>query len=177
MRGSDTPPAAFFDAARPFEAVYLTDYLPDGSLSLSEVGAIRPSDPALPARARLGSSVELVQAELLPTGGLRLRWRCLQTPAAGDTVFVHLWQGDQFVLSADGDSLGGLVAPPTWQPGSDIVDIRAVDYGPLPPGAYDLRVGLYSRSTGARYSAFGADGTPLPNDEVPVGVYTLAPGR
>jgi hypothetical protein len=172
MRGTDTPPADFFDAARSFDRVYLTDYLPGGSLRLSEVGSIRASDPALRPLARLGNDVELMQADVLPGGGLRLLWRCLKTPAPGDTVFVHLWRGEDFVASADGDSLGGLLAPPTWRPGADILDIRAVDYGSLGPGTYALRVGLYSRATGVRYPAFTADGAALSNDEVPVGSTT-----
>lgn len=171
MRGNDTPPAAFFDAARSFEAVYLTDYLPGGSLRLSEVGGIQPSSAA-PPLARIGDSVQLIKAEILPDGGLRLVWRCLKPPAPDDTIFVHLWRGDDYIAGVDGDSLGGLVPLPSWQAGNDILDIRPISYGSLAAGTYELRVGLYNRVTGARYPAFAADGTALVNDEVPVGRYT-----
>ena len=152
--------------------MYLTDYLPDGSLRLSEVGGVQASAAAQTPLARIGDKVQLMQADILPTGGLRLTWRCLQPPGADDTIFVHLWRGDEFVASADGDSLGGLVPLPSWQARTDILDIRTIDYAPLGPGTYELRVGLYNRVTGTRYPAFAADGTELGNGEVPVGSYT-----
>lgn len=171
MRGIDTPPAAFFEAARQFSAVYLTDYLPGGSLRLSEVGAIQPSAAGASPVARLGNAAQLLEAKMLPGGELRLAWRCLQPLQPEDTIFVHFWRGDEFVAGADGDSLGGLAPASTWQPGTDIVDIHSVANVPLEPGAYEVRVGLYNRATGVRYPAFAADGTVLSDGEVPVGTF------
>ncbi len=171
LRGIDTAPAAFFEAAQPFDAVYLSDYLPDGSLRLSEVGRLQASTATVRPLARLGEAVQLISAEVLPAGEVRLTWRCLKPPEPDVTIFVHLWRAGEFVDSADGDSLGGLVPPSTWQAGTDILDIRSVADKVPGPGTYDVRVGLYNRVTGARYPAFAADGTALRDDEVPIGSF------
>jgi len=172
MRGIDTAPAAFFEAARSFDTVYLTDYLPGGALRLSEVGSIRPSAAALAPQAHFSDTVELAKAEVLPAGRLRLTWRCLKPLRADDTIFVHFWQGGEFVTGADGDSLGGLVPLSAWQAGTDILDIHTLASGLLSPGTYEVRVGIYNRSTGERYPAFTAEGAALSDDEVPIGNYT-----
>jgi hypothetical protein len=172
MRGIDTDPAAFFEAARRFDAVYLTQYLPDGSLRLVEAGEIRASTGGRPPLARFGEAIQLIQADLLPTGELRLTWRCLRPLGPDDTIFVHLWQGEAFAASADGDSLSGLVSPATWQAGTDIVDIRSIHPGTLEPGTYDVRVGFYNRVTGTRYPALAPGGTAFSDEEVRVGQYT-----
>lgn len=172
LRGIDTPPSAFFEAARPFDAVYLSDYLPDGSLRLSEVGSLQASATTSQPLARLGEAVQLMRTEILPTGEVRLTWRCLKPLEPDDTIFVHLWQGSEFVTSADEDSLGGLVPPSTWQAGTDILDIRTIADRVPGPGTYEVRVGLYNRATEERYLAVAADGIPLPDNEVPIGSFT-----
>jgi hypothetical protein len=74
------------------------------------------------------------------------------------------------VAAFDGDSLGGLIPPANWPLDADIVDVRSIDLGDLPPGHYEVRVGLYNRNDGARYSAFDQQGDRLLDDAVAVGV-------
>ena len=171
MRGIDTPPAAFFEAARPADAVYLTNYLPGGKLGLAEVGGIRPSSQDESYLAGFGDATQLVKAEISLGGELRLVWRCLKPLEPDDTIFVHLWRGDELAGNADGDSLGGLVPPSTWQAGADILDIRTITDKVPGPGTYQVRVGLYNRVTGARYPAVAADGKAQPDNEMPIGSF------
>jgi hypothetical protein len=91
----------------------------------------------------------------------------------GDTIFVHLWRDGQFVAAFDGDSLGGLLPLANWPLAKDLVDVRSIKTGDLPPGEYDVRVGLYNRHDGARYAAFDARGQRLPDDAVTLGAMTV----
>jgi hypothetical protein len=74
------------------------------------------------------------------------------------------------VAAFDGDSLGGLLPLVNWPLAQDIVDVRSIAPRDLPPGQYEVRVGLYNRNDGARYAAFDERGQRLPDDAVSIGV-------
>ncbi len=172
-RGVEAAPEAIYQAAWQADAVYLTDYLPGGRLRLRAVGQVRPAG-AEAANRQVGDFARLVQAKISAGEALTLTltWHCLKTPLAGDTIFVHLWQGDTFVGGVDGASLGDLVPLSAWQPGVDIVDRRRVELASLEPGHYEVRVGVYNLVTGARYPAAGPEGL-YPAEEVPIGDFDL----
>lgn len=169
MRGTDSDPSALFDQTRWADQVYLSDYQPGGLLRLRAVGHIRPGFSASPPLARLGDGVELAGAELSEDTRLTLTWRVLKLLHAEDTIFVHFWKDGAFVAAQDGDSLAGLMPPVTWQPRTEVVDIRPVEADGLGPGHYEVRVGLYNRQDGARFPASSIDGDRYANDEIPVG--------
>lgn len=177
MRGSDTPPADVYHSALQSDQVYVTDYLPSGDLRLRAVGAVRGIDPVeSPPLASFGVAAQLAEAsvqfdELGPL--LQLTWLCQQPLREGDTIFVHLWQAGAFVGAADGDSLGGVLPVSVWQPGTRIIDRRPLYFPTLPPGTYEIRVGLYSRWDNGRYPALAPTGGRFPDDEVPVGQITF----
>jgi hypothetical protein len=174
MRGSDAGPIALFEAARWADAVYLTEYEPQGQLKLLEVGHVQAA-AGTPALARVGESVELVEAALVRSSGLELRltWRCLRPLRVDDTILIHFWQGETFVGGADGDSLGGLIPPAAWQPGTETVERRYVDLEELAPGTYQVRVGLYNRGDGLRYLPESSDPGRVRADEVIVGEFSV----
>jgi hypothetical protein len=123
----------------------------------------------LPAyRAQFAEAAQLVDAQLDGTT-IDLVWRALSPLREGDTIFVHLWRDGAFVAAFDGDSLGGLIPPADWPLEADIVDVRSIRERDLPPGRYDVRVGLYNRNSGARYAAFDAQGKRLGDDAVTIG--------
>ena len=177
MRGSDTAPTQVFDAALDSDGVYLTDYRRGGDLRLRAVGAVGVADSVgPPALASFGAAAELVEANIQfdELGSiLQLTWRCHAPLREGDTIFVHLWQNGIFVSAADGDSLGGVLPVSAWQPGTHIVDIRPLHFPAVPPGRYEIRVGLYSQWENVRYPAMSPTGARFPDDEVPVGNVTL----
>lgn len=87
---------------------------------------------------------------------LTLVWESLAPVAADYTVFVHLLDADgEWAAGQDGQPLGGLYPTSYWEPGEVIVDAR--EWQPdLPPGVYQLQVGLYQLQTGERLPAAGA---------------------
>jgi len=171
LRGVNSDPAALFDAALWADAVYLSDFLPNGTLRLHPVGDARPADASSAPLARLGDAAQLVQADVVQAEGLsvRLVWRCLQPLQPEDTIFLHLWRAGKFVSGADGDSLGGLIPPAAWQPGTEIVDLHPIDSSSLVPGTYEVRVGLYNRATGVRYRVTAAQSSLVTEDEISIG--------
>lgn len=155
MRGVDSDPAKLLDAAQRANAVYLTDYLLNGSLRLREVGDVREAaSPLLSPLAHFGDVADLVEAKIsLDKEELHLRlvWRCQRPLQSEDTVFVHFWREGAFISGEDGDSLGGLVPLSAWQPGTEIVDLRRIALDNFEPGIYEVYVGIYNRASGVRY--------------------------
>jgi hypothetical protein len=97
---------------------------------------------------------------------LELVWQAAPRAYADYTVFLHL-------LDAEGTRVAGVdVAPPVpmsdWARG-EVVRMRYAPDGPqqlplppgLPPGRYQLVVGLYRPDTGARLSVLDAAGAPV----------------
>jgi hypothetical protein len=168
MRGEDTPPALLAEVAAQVDRVWLTDYEPDGELTLRDAGSIHPAVSAA-YRAQFDTTAQLVDVQIDGTK-VNLTWRALSPLREGDTIFVHLWRDGAFVTAFDGDSLGGLLPPAHWPLDADIVDVRAIAEHDLPPGQYEVRVGLYNRNDGARYAAFDAQGNRLSDDAVAIGV-------
>ena len=166
MRGEDTAPEQLAEAAAQTDRVWLTDYAPDGELTLRDVGAIRPSSSSSTYRARFGDAAQLIDARL-DGGRLELTWRATAPLRPGDTIFVHAWRDGALIATFDGDSLGGLIPPAAWPPGAEVVDVRQVTG--LPPGQYEVRVGLYQRADGARYAAFDAQSRRVRDDAVLIG--------
>lgn len=174
MRGVNSAPQVLWEAAQRADVVYLSEYEPGGTLHLREVGSVRPAASGA-YRARFADQAQLVDAELMrgERVSLRLVWRALKPFGYEETIFVHLWRGAEFVISQDGDSLGELIPLWAWQPGWEIVDVREIDTRGLPPGEYELRVGLYRRGDGSRLEAASPAGQRVPDDAVSVGTFHL----
>lgn len=173
MRGVNTSPEALWERAPEFDQIYLSAYLRDGVVELQEAGAVRRGLSSATAEVRWDETVELLGAAAEVNGGwlrLQLRWRCRASLQFDDTVFVHLWQGETLVAAADGDSVGQLLPLRVWQAGYEIDDTRWVDLRPLDSGPYEIRIGLYNRTSGARYLAQPATGPAT--EVVVVGAFT-----
>jgi hypothetical protein len=177
MRGVDSNPAKLFEAAERANAVYLTDYLLDGSLRLHEVGTIRKAvSPLLKPLAHLGDVADLVEAQVLSQKEelyLRLIWRCQRPLQPEDTVFVHLWREGAFVSGEDGDSLGGLVPLSAWQPGKEIVDLRRIALDNFEPGTYEVHIGIYNRASGLRYVTMMASDNSVSENGAVIGEFSV----
>jgi hypothetical protein len=97
---------------------------------------------------------------------LTLYWTAAQPITASYTVFVHLLAADGFDL-AQADSLpaGGRHTTDQWTPGRDVIDPHILALpADLPPGDYQLEVGLYLLATRKRLGLSGvaADAVRLP---------------
>ena len=117
-----------------------------------------PSQPV--AEGNLGGLVRLVGYDPAPplqvAAGtnlpLTLTWEALAPMMEDYTVFVHLTGDDGRPLAqADGPPLAGTRPTSFWKAGERLVDgyLVAIPAG-VPPGEYELRVGMYLLATGER---------------------------
>jgi hypothetical protein len=173
-RGSDAHASeVLYDSLLWADEAYWTEYLPDGRLGIRPVGEVRPAGTAATPLGEFGGMVRLLPAEADWDEGtltVSLRWLPLRPAGPDDTVFVHVLNSDnQLVTQADGDGLGGLAPLSAWRPGHEIVDRRMVlAAGDWPAGEYVVKVGLYQRVSGARYVAVTADGQAAPDSALEV---------
>lgn len=104
------------------------------------------------APAGLSGQVMMSPTVSLVDGGLtmKLSWEVIEPLPDDVTVFVHLVSADGRLLAqADGDPLAGLLPLSQWAPGSAVEEWR---YLPAPPDATAIRIGLYRRTDGTRFS-------------------------
>ncbi len=96
-----------------------------------------------------------------------LVWESIAPVDTNYTVFVHLLSPDGILAAGqDGQPVNALYPTSWWAPGEVIIDARRW-LPDLPPGTYQLEVGLYRLDTGARLSLLTSDGKS--DDRVLVG--------
>jgi hypothetical protein len=118
-----------------------------------------PSQPSRLLGANLGDEIMLwgydlprVTAKPGEPITVRLYWRCQRRMDSDYTVFMHLLQEDETILTqSDGQPLEGFYPTSYWDPDEVIEDSRliAIPEG-APPGQYVLTAGMYLLETGAR---------------------------
>lgn len=126
----------------------------------------------------LGNQIRLLgyslQAEEVPAGevlSLTLHWQVLDRIERRHKVFVHLLDAQgQVVGQRDAEPGGGARPTITWRVGEALAD----NYGVLvpshvPPGEYQIEVGMYDLETMQRLPAFDEQGTRLPSDRILLG--------
>ncbi|MBE7549780.1 MAG: glycosyltransferase family 39 protein [Anaerolineales bacterium] len=165
----------------PFQQQLLaqTDYVSEtqGILILRSKADAQPLalDPAQPLEANFGNLVRLTgytvePIQPVPGAPLRLTlyWQALAPLPHDYTVFVHLRRpGGDTVAQADHRPLDNLYPTSLWPTGETIRESSYLSLpGDLPPGSYELWVGLYLLETGERL--------PLQNDTS--GENALMPG-
>ncbi len=124
-----------------------------------------PVSPTMPLSATLGAAIALrgydlpertyAAGDIVP---LTLFWEARQAPARRYKVFVHLLDGQgKLVAQYDAEPQGGFAPTDQWRPGTQVID-RCGLWLPrtLPPGLYEVRVGLYDLS-GSRLPCRGVD--------------------
>ncbi|MDY6875600.1 MAG: glycosyltransferase family 39 protein [Chloroflexota bacterium] len=146
-----------------------------GWLKLVSAGEVVP--PAVFTDCRLGDAITLIgyDLEMEPpsaSGGagevhLTLHWVSLTSLERDYIVFVHLVGPDgALAAQADGPPVGGDYPTSLWAPGEIIADGRLISMEGLPPGTYDLRVGMYLLETGERLPVFDVQGARLSADAI-----------
>jgi hypothetical protein len=138
-------------------------------------GAATAAKPFTPLGARFGEVISLqgyrleVDPEMVR---VTLRWLAEDHLDTDYTVFVHLADaenGDQMLAQSDAPPLSGRWPTSLWLPGTAVDDLHTIPFPPhLPPGAYELLVGLYDPTTGERLTlAGGGDALPLAKINLP----------
>lgn len=103
--------------------------------------------PAQTRNDRFGPTIALTGAALEQTATaltVRLLWTALDRTPTPYTGFVHLLDTDgRLAAQQDNWPVEGTWPPTCWQPGEQVTDAYRVALDGLPPGAYQVWVGLY----------------------------------
>jgi hypothetical protein len=115
------------------------------------------SESVKPIQARFGQAITLEGYDLQidPEAiQVTLRWSADGYLDTDYTVFVHLVEaddGDRVLAQGDAPPLGGRWPTSLWLPSVMLDDVHTVPLpADLPPGTYELVVGLYNPATGVR---------------------------
>ncbi len=113
-----------------------------------------------------GGQMRLRGLETPQPDALTLYWQVEQVPDQPISAFVHLLDENGQIVAQSDQWPGGLPAH-LWAIGQIISDHHTLSLPPdLPPGAYQMAVGLYDPATGQRLPAFAADGRAHANDQI-----------
>jgi 4-amino-4-deoxy-L-arabinose transferase-like glycosyltransferase len=112
-------------------------------------------DVGYPVRASFAGQIELLGYDATQQGSglvVTLHWRCLQAIDDEYTVFVHLLDtGDRVITQHDSQPRDGRYPTSIWDAGEVVADPHLLSLPPdLPAGPYRLRVGLYVLESGER---------------------------
>jgi len=132
---------------------------------------------AAPVGARFGGEVDLLAWKLdgdalhLQPGqtlALTLYWQAKARPSLDYTIFVHLGPANAPPLAQnDHQPLGGQYPTSLWDAGEVVRDRSELSLPvDIPPGRYELTVGLYDLGTGERLATSGAEGHPATNNAI-----------
>ncbi len=147
-----------------------------GSLTIQGTRPLPPvGQPAHPLEAQWGEVIRFHGYDLVPEGMLHpgevltfdLYWEATGKIPLDYTVFVHLLgpfnpaTGGPVWAQHDGQPLEGQYPTHHWSVGQVIQDRHVVTLPPgMPPGEYQVEVGLYLLATGERPPVTQPDGTP-----------------
>lgn len=102
---------------------------------------------------------------------LTLYWQALRQPQTDYTVFAHVRnQAGEIMAQKDTPPAGGAYPTGLWDPGEIIKDRLTIPLPELPPGRYELVVGMYDFSSGARLPVAGS-----PDGSIPVQTFEVEP--
>jgi hypothetical protein len=118
-------------------------------------------DAALDDGVRL-DGYDVLTMDVSPGGGIAvtLHWRAETTPSTDYTVFVHLvdWSVPGVVAQSDSHPAQGRRPTSTWQAGDTVLDTHYFTLPEeLPPGQYELIVGMYRLDTLERLRVAGEE--------------------
>ena len=127
---------------------------------------------------RLGEHIALqrfrLNSETLKPGNsltVVLFWKANVEISGNYMVFCHILSANkELVAQRDGPPIYGVRPTPSWRIGEVIEDSYEIFLGPdLPPGEYELSVGMYDPKSVARLPAYDAVGKRLPDDRIVLG--------
>lgn len=135
-------------------------------------------EPVLDLEAVTLSATPLVWGRAL---GIELDWRARRELARNYKAFLHLVGPEGRRWAHEDRALGdeALVPSARWTPGERVVDERMLPLPPgMPPGDYELRIGVYDPETGDRLALEGEqEGAGYVSLRVPVARSPITPRR
>src|SRR5574341_878553 len=162
------------------ERLYILDESWYGFLHRLRYVSGPPDLPMEPVAARFEDAIELSEASIIaPESGkmalVALVWRADVPVQDSFKVFGHVYdESGRLVAQHDSVPGNGLFPMTGWIPGESVLDRFAIALpADLPPGAYQVRVGLYHPDSGLRLRVTG--GQEVGPDYVVVGTIQIAP--
>lgn len=148
--------------------IYAQEPLGEG-LTIGMVGVKRailtsPGEIEHPLGINLGDRVTLLGYDLQHREGeiiLTFYWQARREMGEDYTVFVHLLDGEEIVAQADNQPQDGDYPTSIWDEGEVVIDEHRLTTGELPPGEYDLWVGIYLLETMERLPVIDAQGEKI----------------
>ncbi|MGD2049703.1 MAG: glycosyltransferase family 39 protein [Chloroflexota bacterium] len=134
-----------------------------------------PGKPRKAINYRLGDSIVLkgfkLSDEVISPGEpntVVLYWQPQEEVSGDYTIFVHLLSNDgELVAQQDNVPLNGIRPTDTWLAGEELEDVyNILTPEDLPPGQYELSVGMYDSETIVRLPAFDDAGNRLAGDRI-----------
>jgi hypothetical protein len=106
---------------------------------------------------------------------LTLYWQAQDRIEQSYKVFVHLIDSSDNSLVSQTDFIPQEWTYPTnwWEAGEFIPDAVQLSLEGIPPGDYEIRIGLYDSATGERLSPYSADAINYTGDIVPLHTVTI----
>ncbi len=133
--------------------------------------ALVPAANAEPPIARLQHGIRLDQHHLVRHSDrleLELLWSASEAIPDDYQIFVHLVDAaGQQVAYGDAPPRRGFWPTHLWRPGETVASEHVIPLPPdLPPGEYQLKVGMYDLEGSLRLAAFDATGEPWPDQAI-----------
>ncbi len=126
--------------------------------------------PSQPLRVQFTEGIQLVGYDLAENSAtvlVTLFWRAAAQPSQSYTVFVHLTDArGKVVAQQDGLPLDGASPTVIWEAGDLIPDRHRVMLKDVPPGIYQVWVGLYRHETGQRLTILSSGGRTVDQNAV-----------
>ena len=130
------------------------------------------TDETIPINASFGDQITLLSYALSSQADtliLDLFWQANQSPNSDYVVFVHLLgTEEQLIANQDTPPLDGRFPTSAWLPNDIIPDRHILPLDPDTKGTYQLNIGLYHPQTGERLPILTNEGTPAPNNSLPL---------
>jgi hypothetical protein len=144
---------------------------------------VQQPKPQVARADRLGGAITLLGYDLQSTAeslDLTLYWRCDARLPADYTTFVHVRRGDGKsatpVAQMDRPPAEGAYPTSLWDPGEVIRDVVRIPMpAQVPPGDYEIVVGLYEFATGVRLPVADAAGNRPADDAISLTTLTVRP--
>jgi hypothetical protein len=180
---SGTPPGIYQIALGMYDPVTMRDLEPQtgeslilGTIEVQRGLASGAPEPQFSLNANLGNQVQLVGYDLPNQGQpgtsvrLTLFWQALAQPENDYTVFVHVVDPEGNIRAqADSQPVTGYYPTGQWTAGEFVRDQHDLALPEdLPPGEYQLLVGMYQAGTGDRLPLLDRDGA-ISGDTVEAG--------
>jgi 4-amino-4-deoxy-L-arabinose transferase-like glycosyltransferase len=178
-----TPPGSYQITVNLFDPYRREELKPEGDLVLGPVEVPRREPPPIsgldidhPLEVDLGGEVRLlgynIESGFRPGDSIHLTlfWQALEDMDKGYTVFTHLTGAQGRIWGQkDNPPVDGFYPTSQWEEGEIVRDQYDILISPdMPPGEYQIEIGMYLAETGERLPVFDGEGQIL-GDKIVLG--------